>query len=223
MDKKSKAEMIQHYSTLLSKHGPTKEALVYKAVEQQYSRYAALTSLQPIPGHSSVLDVGCGLGDLSEYLRGRGWIGKYTGIDINPDMITAAKKRLPQETFLCVDILEDEFEVSYDYVFCGATVQHRPKYADPEQYLFSMVRKMFALAKRGLAFDVFSNRVDYMDADMLYVDPMKLLAFCYTLTTRLTLRNDCRPYEIMVYLFNEEAKNELNIYSDWKISEPTII
>lgn len=223
MDEKSKSEMIRFYSALLAEHGPTKEALVYKDDVQQYSRYAALTSIEHIPGNSSVLDVGCGLGFLSEYLRGHGWKGKYTGVDINPDMIAAAKNRLPKENFICVDILEQGFDDSFDYVFCGATVQHGPKFADPEQYLFAMVRKMFALANRGLAFDVFSDRVDFTNPNMLYVDPMKLLAFCYTLTTRLVLRNDCRPYEIMVYLFNQESKDELNIYSDWKIPDPVFI
>lgn len=222
MDEKSKIEMTKHYSDLLRMHGPTKEAMVYSSEEQQNKRYALLADVEVIAKESSILDVGCGLGYLCGFLRRYGWKGRYTGIDINPDMILAAKKRLPKDNFICIDILTEEFTEQFDYVFCGATVQHKPKYSNPNEYLEQMVKKMFSCAKKALAFDVFSSRVDYMNEDRLYVDPAHLLNFCYTLTTRVVLRNDARPYEIMLYLYKKVSKNALNIYRDWTPKQPSI-
>ena len=204
--------MIGHYSRLLEKHGPFIEALGDKypdpqiplehsaseILESSVKRYANLTNIEPIARGSSVLDVGCGLGYLCDYMREAGWHGAYTGVDINPDMIAAAKERLPGEEFICADILTDGFHQQADYVFCGGTVQIRPRFTDPKAYLHEMIRKMFSLAEKGLAFDVFSTRVDYMDdEDKLYTDPVDLLRFCYGLTPRIMLRNDCRPYEFL--------------------------
>lgn len=143
-----------------------------------------------------------------------GWNGKYTSVDINPDMIQVAKKRLPDAEYLCIDILQERLERTFDYVFCGATIQHKPRYDDAQKYFDNMVCEMFRLANRGVAFDSFSTRVDYRDNDKLYVDPMHLLRLCYSLTSRLVLRNDYRPYEVVVYLYKNESKNEVNIFND---------
>ena len=237
MDEKSKAEVNQHYSRLLKKHGPSLDALgdicsdlqtpLMRSTEQlkgiSLKRFSGLTNIEPIARDSSVLDVGCGLGHLCDFMRDAGWQGKYTGLDINPDMVAAAKQRLPREEFICKDILTEEFHQQSDYVFCGATIQHRPKFSDPEEYLHEMIRKMFSLSIRGLAFDVFSNRVDYVHEDKLYTDPASLLNYCYGLTTRLTFRNDHRPYELIVYLYVDGSKDELNVYSSWVTPEFKIV
>lgn len=223
MDEKSKEQMNAYYSGLLNEHGDALEALVYKAADQQDKRFALMTDIGHISRESSVLDIGCGLGHLCQFLRNFGWEGKYTGMDINPDMIKTAGERLPEDTFICRDILSEEFNERYDHVFCGATIQHRPKYVDPEEYFEQMVTKMFSLAKKTLSFDIFSGRVDYKDEDKLYIDPDRLLNFCYSLTNRVVLRNDSRPYEIMVHLYREVDKDELNIFKEWTPRAPEIV
>lgn len=223
MDEKSKKDIDTFYSELLHKHGDSTAALAYKNSDNQEKRFALMADLGPVLKQGSVLDIGCGLGHFCQYLRKFGWEGSYTGVDISQDIITAAKRRLPEDNFICTDILTEEFNKQYDYVFCGATIQHRPKYSNPEEYLKQMVRKMFSLTKVALAFDIFSARVDYMDKEKLYMEPASLLNFCYTLSGRVVLRNDARPYEIMIYLYKEASKGEFNIYSGWKPQPPRIV
>lgn len=223
MDCKSKEEMNNYYSRLLAEHGPVPAALAYKATKQQTKRYASLSNIEPIARTSSVLDVGSGLGHLCDYLRDAGWKGTYTGIDINPDLIAAAQQRLPNDQFILGDILEDDLGQNFDYVFCGATIQHKPKYCDPTVYLERMVRTMFGLAQKGVSFDIFSDKVDDHLDECLYADPNYLLSFCYTLTTRLALHNEMRPFELMVYLYKNCAKDEFNIYQDSASLGPVIV
>ena len=64
----------------------------------------------------SLLDVGCGLGHLSEYCRQGTWKGKYTGIDISGGMVEAASLRLKTDDFFQIDILEDTYDRKHDVV-----------------------------------------------------------------------------------------------------------
>ena len=49
--------------------------------------------LQPT---DSIVDIGCGYGDLFGYLRSIGWHGEYVGIDIVPELIEEARRRYPE-------------------------------------------------------------------------------------------------------------------------------
>ena len=223
MDSASKEDMNLYYSGLLKKYGATKEAVAYKKEIQQLNRYGALANIEPISRCSSVLDVGCGLGYFANFLSDNGWQGTYTGIDINPELVDVAGKRFTKGKFLCMDLLTDTLDEKYDYVFCGATLQHKPKYDDPLPYLEKMIARMFSLTKRGLGFDVFSDRVDYKRDVSLYVSPSYLLEFCYGLTQRLVFRNDLRPYEIMIYMYKDVSKDSLNTYMNPTIPAPVIL
>jgi|GEM_PF-891827 len=223
MDPESRKAMNAHYSELLARHGPTPEALAYRCEQQMTKRYALLAEVEPLPARASVLDVGCGLGHFCDYLRAYGWRGTYTGLDINADMVAAARERLDGETFLCLDLLDQDPPARYDYVFCGATVEHRPAHGDPVAYLRAMVERMFAFADRALAFDVFSARAEYENPDNLYVAPERLLEIGYALTKRLVLRNDARPYELMMYLYRPQDTDAYNIFSAWTPRGPQIV
>ncbi len=55
-----------------------------------------------------MLDIGCGDGDLSEALACGG--AEVTGIDADPEMVSAATRRLPSGSFLCADALALPFD-----------------------------------------------------------------------------------------------------------------
>lgn len=121
-------------------------------------------------------------------------------------MVSAGKERLPHEEFASVDVMTDEFYGEFDYVICGATLEHRPKFEDPSKYVKVILTKMFKLSWKALTFDIFSSRIDYKDDEKLYFEPDHLLNFCYTLTNRVVLRNDYRPFELVFCLFKGLSK-----------------
>ena len=222
MDEKSKKLMNAHYSRQLAQHGDSIAAISYKSEEQQIKRFQLLTDVGTISANATVLDVGCGLATLCEYLRYHGWKGHYTGIDINTELLAVNKKRICDATFLCIDILKEKYGEKHDFVFCAATLEHRPRFCKPLPYLKSMVKKLFSLSQVCFAFDIFSTNVDYMDEGKLYVNPCELLEFCYTLTPRVVLRNDCRPYELMIYLYRQIETDKFNIFTEWEGTHPSI-
>jgi len=82
------------------------------------------THLLPING--KVLDIGCAVGYTVEILRHQGM--NVDGIDISPEMITYAKKRNPENTFIVGDFLEENYTAdTYDGILMYAFLHLFPK------------------------------------------------------------------------------------------------
>ncbi|OPZ90297.1 MAG: trans-aconitate 2-methyltransferase [Firmicutes bacterium ADurb.Bin419] len=106
------------YKPNMGKGLPDYKVLGWESKEAQELRFEMLAANVDLE-NKKILDVGCGLGNLLEYLNCKGINVEYTGVDIIEDMIEAAKgKSLPGE-FFCLDIfkhhhLEDNsFDVLY--------------------------------------------------------------------------------------------------------------
>ncbi|MEJ8544662.1 class I SAM-dependent methyltransferase [Brevibacillus borstelensis] len=75
--------------------------------------------LQAKPGET-ILDIGCGTGDLSHELAGMG--AKPTGIDFSEEMIKAAQKKYPELPFYVADAQSYRSPDSFDAVFSNAAL-----------------------------------------------------------------------------------------------------
>lgn len=222
MDLDSKQHINDFYKDRIDKFGFSKEAIVYKVDEQMRLRYTMLVSMFKIGKEDTILDIGCGLGYFCDFLRANGFTGKYTGFDINSEFIEYCRKTHPNDEFEVLDIQSDKVERKFDYVFCGATLQIRPRFTDGDLYFKDMAQKMFYLCNKGLAFDLFNaNTVDFKNNDdILYLEPALVVDTCYALTRRVVLRSDARPFELMVYLLKEDEIDDLHVYKNITIDEP---
>ncbi|PYI57300.1 class I SAM-dependent methyltransferase [Paenibacillus flagellatus] len=79
------------------------------------------------PGES-VLDIGCGTGDLCRELADRGAIPH--GIDFSPDMVAKAKTKYPDLTFEVADAQSYRTDRTFDAVFSNAALHWMKKPAD---------------------------------------------------------------------------------------------
>ena len=119
-----KQKQVEYYEGLLDKHGETYLALDWNSPESQKLRYQVLKELF-IYGRKasniSVLDVGCGFGDLYGFFKAEKIIQrhkiKYFGCDISARLLEVAGKKYPDAKFSLIDILEDRAVPKFDYVF----------------------------------------------------------------------------------------------------------
>jgi len=169
--------------------------------ESQVRRFEVLAQIGPL-GSDSVLDVGCGQGDFYEWLRGTGYRGEYTGIDITPAMVRTARRRFSDAAFLDIDLMSDPttLDLRRDWIFASGIFTFRR--AEAVRYMESMIATMFGLARKGLAVNSLSAWADRPAGGEFRADPLHFLGFCRALTPFVVLRHDYHPGDFTLYLYN---------------------
>lgn len=82
------------YESKMGKGLPDYGVLGWESKEAQTLRFDILASYMDL-SDKSVLDVGCGMGNLLEYFRSKDINVRYTGVDILKSMIDQARAKMP--------------------------------------------------------------------------------------------------------------------------------
>ncbi|MGR5212803.1 class I SAM-dependent methyltransferase [Vibrio rotiferianus] len=157
---------ISHYHHKREKQfdGEHSQILGWQDLDSQISRFEALCGDFCFDNHS-VLDVGCGYGDLLAYLEStERFPSFYTGVDLKRSFVSAARKRefLTNCTFLKGDFSKMILKKS-DFVFASGSLNYQTSNAN---HTVEMIRKMYDLANVACVFNL-------LDQDKL--PAMKLL------------------------------------------------
>lgn len=114
----------------------------YKAGNQQRA-YQVLFGLLPAPMPGArALDIGSGAGRWCHFISNQGY--RPVGIDLQAELIQAARRRHPELEFLCTSVQEYFPEEPFDLVSSVEVIQHNPL---EEQYV--MIRKIRELLRDG--------------------------------------------------------------------------
>ncbi|MCX7677985.1 MAG: class I SAM-dependent methyltransferase [Spirochaetes bacterium] len=154
----------------------------------------------------SVLDVGCGLGDFSRFLRDHGYrIVEYVGIDIMPEMVRLARQKYPQERFLIGDFINVTFSRKFDYAICSGALNIvcEKDYRAHENFVRCFIKKMYRLAQNGIAFNLLSREgKDFFpyDSKFYYADFNEIEAFCRTFAAKVIVHRDEKEFAFTVIL-----------------------
>ncbi|MCK5113472.1 MAG: class I SAM-dependent methyltransferase, partial [Phycisphaerae bacterium] len=100
------------------------DILDWAAPETQQLRFEILTKNVALRGQS-LLDVGCGLGDLVTYLEKQNVSVDYTGVDVVEQMVERAEHLHPSRRFECADIFNNPAALDgekFDVVFCSGAM-----------------------------------------------------------------------------------------------------
>lgn len=192
-----------HFNRTFGEHGPTVKALSWGSEASQKKRFKALVEVGDLGG-GSILDVGCGFGDLLGFLEEEGvGIAAYLGLDINGNMLAVAKERYPEGRFERRDILSDPPAGPFDYVIAsGIFSLDSPTWVD---FVHQMLRGMFALAAKGVAVNFLSGYTSGRKFEgSRYPYPSEISDFvAQSLTNRFVLRHDYLSNDFTVYFYRE--------------------
>lgn len=166
----------------------------------------------------SILDIGCGFGDLNIHLNLLGADYKYLGIDIVKEFISEANRRYRSEdiNFVEGEFLNYNFNSKYDYCVGSGIFNHVMYQVDNYTYINQVIRKAYDLCKYACVFDFRSDKVDYFEEELFYNNPSKILEMGYQITKRIRLDNSYMPYEFLLILYkNDEVDLEKLCYEPY--------
>lgn len=164
----------------------------------QFIRFKALFNVADI-SDMKIMDVGCGLGHFVDYIEEAGISVDYHGIDYLDEMVKRALVRHPSRNFKVSNILREKPNRDYDYIFASGLFT----YANMEM-LQSTVSAMFRGCRRGISFNSLSSWAICKDSNEYYANPLKVVEFCRTLSSKLILAHNYLPNDFTVYLYREE-------------------
>jgi SAM-dependent methyltransferase len=159
------------YGMKLLRYDLPENQVGWRSRRTQEARFGALEGIGDLKGRR-LLDLGCGLGCLYGWLKGRGWEGDYTGYDLLGSMVKRARKRFPEARFEARDLLADPPGATWDYVLINGIFNHRV--ADNWDWIGRTVSAAFARAERGLAMNLLNGEEDSSDPEMFYATPGEL-------------------------------------------------
>lgn len=163
----------------------------WQSRKSQYLAFAAATEFNDINWTeiTSVLDVGCGYGNLVEYLRKeKNFQGEYTGIEILPEFLEAAQTLYGEDSrnkFILGDFLTQDWQQQqYDIVISLGVIS--VNYDHPQEkgekslyYAKKAISLILNLAKKGISL-YFSNSTHvpilqrYINIDMAFYHPLEI-------------------------------------------------
>lgn len=207
------------YDDLIKKHGNSPQALGWGFQKGKQSlRFKILCDIS-ILSNSSILDVGCGFGDLFEYLKYNKIPVKYHGVDLNDKMIEIAKNLHPQIKFELRDILEKKYSKKFDWVISSGITTFEFDY----KLVKKMLIEMFRICKNGVAMNFVGGNLDYKQKGVFYAEPEKIYAISKTLSNRISIRHDYAPYEFTLYLYKNNQKTKNSIFKQFLITNNSIL
>lgn len=207
-------EMIERYSNRYNKMGYDVKTLGWGTSEQQMLRFNEALNEIDFTDIRTVLDIGCGFGDLLATIIGRGiQLDKYIGWDVNPDLIQEARRiwegNEAANEFNVVNITEAnlESEIADAGIMLGVLNLNLKEKYDNYAYSELFIKKAFKCVRKLLVVDFLSeqNTDSYPKEDFVfYHDPARILSFAFTLTPNVLLKHDYKPIpqkEFMLYLY----------------------
>jgi SAM-dependent methyltransferase len=191
------AEIASFFDALVDQHGDDPRSSDWSGAASQRLRFSVLADVLDLDG-LSVLDVGCGVGAFADYLAERRPRARYAGIDLSERAIAVARRARPHLEFRTANLLEAEFEQTYDVVIANG-IFYRLGERGPE-LMPALVERMWRLARLAVAFNSLSAWAPGPPAEEFHADPVEALEHCRTLTRSVVLRHDYLPHDFTIYL-----------------------
>jgi len=217
---KQRLRIQTRHKVSIERHGYQPQALYWSNREIQEIRFQNLISILPNSQELknqawTLLDVGCGFADLVDYLATSNYFPTYTGLDLSPDIVLAAKSLHPKCTILDGELAESQFKTSeFDYVMLSGalnevveteienTAQYKGDYAK------SVIKEMYRICRKGVAFNLLDGNHACVQSryDLQSFMPKEIVAYCESFADEVKLIEGYLENDFTIHLKKRALK-----------------
>ena len=208
MDLLEKATVMHYHRHRIDQFQPgSVGALGWRGERSQQARYETLVKVGDLNA-CTLLDVGCGHGDLKAFLDLHFSDFDYIGIDQMPEFIAEAKTRYsdcPRTSFYQTDFSAAELP-QVDYIFASGALGYRCK---NKSFYADMIKKLYHSAKVALAFNMLDKK-NFPSHDLLVGhDRDEMIAFCRALSPSVEWFDGYLQDDFTVFMYRDGIKKPL--------------
>lgn len=208
-------DLVKYYEGCFEKYGDNNKGVDWPNEADAQKRYQIMLdivkydSINKSKEDVSILDFGCGLAHLYEYMIKHDINYKYFGMDMSDKFIQQYKAKHPSQDFYQCDILNEKFAFNncWDYICVNGvfTEKRKMKYDEMFSYFKKMITKLYEMCNKGIAFNVMSKDVDWERDDLFHLPLSDLSAFLTKDISRdFVIRNDYGLYEYTTYVYKKQ-------------------
>jgi SAM-dependent methyltransferase len=201
--------IIAHYEDCLDRHGDSHLGVDWPNAEDAETRYRVMLDVAgQCPSPATLLDFGCGAGHLLEFICRSGADAiRYSGLDASPKFVDLCRRKFPDATFHCRDVLQGTVDIEpSDYVVMNGVLTERCGVSEAAMldYMATLLTAAWPLARKGMAFNVMSAQVDWKRDDLFHVSFDTMASLVKTrLSRHFRFRQDYGLYEFTTYVYRE--------------------
>jgi cyclopropane fatty-acyl-phospholipid synthase-like methyltransferase len=188
-------------------YGDSHLAVDWGSRKSQIARFDAFGRLAPLH-HLSLLDVGCGLGHLIDWLSEKQIsLEFYEGIDIASSMVTAARERHPHILFHECDLFagEQPTRERYDVVFASGIFYLALD--EPYAYIKNVLDMLYMLTGQVLVFNILTETHQATAGCEFRADTDKILEIITDLSPHFCVDQSYHASDVSIAIYRT-LKNE---------------
>ncbi|MBA3358592.1 MAG: class I SAM-dependent methyltransferase [Thermoleophilaceae bacterium] len=193
------AALDAYYAPRLAEHGASARGVDWNSSESQELRFRQLLRVREDEATCSLVDYGCGYGELAHLLVAQGETVDYRGFDVSERMIDLACVHNPDPAVCRFTHRLSDVEQA-DYLVASGVFNLRLDVDEAtwEAYVLETLDTLAGLGRRGFAFNLLTSwsDADRMRPDLFYADPAKFFDHCKREYSRhVALLHDYGLYE----------------------------
>jgi len=202
----SRNRIAEHYTQRISRKAPGYDILDWESEEAQLGRFSVLSEHIDLNG-LSLLDVGCGVGDLYGYLLRRHIDTDYTGVDILKEMVQEAKRRYPTGQFVSGDLFTSDMMTgkSFDVVYSSGIFNLN--LGNNTAFLKSALPVFFRLAGQWVVFNLLDSGHPAKSERYACFDPEEVVSWVREHAGNVQLLRGYVPHDFTIIAGNFHKKS----------------
>jgi len=193
------------YEDSFSKHGDSPAGVLWPKGRQDI-RFRALTKCIDKKSEFTVLDYGCGLAHMKEYLNNYFLNVSYTGADMLKKFLDISKSKYPESNFYHVQ-MPDELDQSYDYVLSSGTfnILYTSDQKKNRDFIFKILEQLYRKTNIYLSVNFMTDNVDFKEEKTYHQNVTEIYDFFVeNLSRRLILDQSYMPYEFTLTAWKDQ-------------------